>query len=146
MDMTLAERAQAVVRFLAKKTGRKQFEIARDLGYTNKSAFSAVMNGKSPVPKQFPQKLASLDPCINIDFLTGSSDEMLLPGYDSPSIPDTGGHQTPPPTGGPGVWLPIELVRMFTDMSATIRSQQETIRALLHPTESHAEKEGAASL
>ena len=145
MDMTLAERAQAVVRFLAKKTGRKQFEIARDLGYTNKSAFSAVMNGKSPVPKQFPQKLASLDPCINIDFLTGASDEMLLPGYDSPTIPRTGGLQTPPQHQGTGVWLPAELVRMFTDMSATIRSQQETIRALLTSTENHADKGGIAA-
>lgn len=144
MDMTLAERAQAVVRFLAKKTGKKQFEIAQELGYNNKSAFSAVLNGKSPVPKQFPQRLAALDPSLNPDFLTGASDEMLLPGFDSPTIPRTGGNQTPPPTEA-GVWLPIELVRMFTDMSATIRSQQETIRQLLSSTESHADKGGIAA-
>lgn len=144
MDMTLAERAQAVVRFLAKKTGKKQFEIAQELGYNNKSAFSAVLNGKSPVPKQFPQRLAALDPSLNPDFLTGASDEMLLPGFDSPTLPRTGGNQTPPPTEA-GVWLPIELVRMFTDMSATIRSQQDTIRQLLSSTESHADKGGIAA-
>lgn len=142
--MTLAERAQAVVRYLAKKTGKKQFEIAQELGYNNKSAFSAVLNGKSPVPRQFPQRLAALDPSLNPDFLTGASDDMLLPGFDSPTIPRIGGNQTPPPSDT-GVWLPMELVRMFTDMSATIRSQQDTIRALLSSTENHADKGGIAA-
>ena len=30
-----------------------------------------------------------------------------------------------------GVYLPLELVKMFTDLSETVRSQQETIRVLV---------------
>ena len=144
MDMTLAERTQAVVRYLAKKTKRTQFEIGQELGYTNKSSFSAVLNGKSPIPKMLPKRLAALDPSVNLDFLLGISDEMLMPGY-SRHTETTGGNQAPPQHQGTGVWLPVELVRMFTDMSATIRSQQETIRALLTPTENRADKGGIAA-
>jgi len=144
MDMTLAERTQAVVRYLAKKTKKTQFEIGQELGYTNKSSFSAVLNGKSPIPKMLPKRLAALDPSVNLDFLLGISDEMLMPGY-SRHTETTGGNQAPPQHQGTGVWLPAELVRMFTDMSATIRSQQETIRALLTPTENRADKGGIAA-
>ena len=144
MDMTLAERTQAVVRYLAKKTKKTQFEIGQELGYTNKSSFSAVLNGKSPIPKMLPKRLAALDPSVNLDFLLGISDEMLMPGY-SRHTETTGGNQAPPQHQGTGVWLPAELVRMFTDMSATIRSQQETIRAMLgHGTPDT--KKGAASI
>lgn len=129
MDMTQAERAQAVVRYLAKKTKKTQFEIGQELGYTNKSSFSALMNGKTPVPKQFPQRLAALDPSINLDFLLGESDEMLLPGHDQPAVQPTGPSSRP--SGQQGLWIPMELVKMFTDMSATIRSQQDTIRVLI---------------
>lgn len=144
MDMTLAERTQAVVRYLAKKTKKTQFEIGQELGYTNKSSFSAVLNGKSPIPKMLPKRLAALDPSVNLDFLLGISDEILMPGY-SRHTETTGGNQTPPQYQGTGVWLPTELVRMFTDMSATIRSQQETIRALLTPTENRTDKGGIAA-
>ena len=141
MDMTKAERAQAVVRFLAKKTHCTQFEIGQQLGYTNKSAFSAVLNGKSPIPKTFPQRLASLDPEISLAFLLGESDDMILASSPDDSL------QTPPQQTAPstGVWLPIELVRMFTDMSATIRSQQETIRAMLDRDATDSKK-GVASM
>ena len=146
MDMTQAERAQAVVRFLAKKANCTQFEIGQQLGYTNKSAFSAVLNGKSPVPKSFPLRLASLDPSLNPAFLLGESDEMLLPGHEQPAIAPPPSSTPPPgPQTSNGVWLPIELVRMFTDMSATIRSQQETIRAMLDRDTADTKK-GAASI
>ena len=144
MDMTLAERTQAVVRYLAKKAKKTQFEIGQELGYTNKSSFSAVLNGKSPIPKMLPKRIVALDPSVNIDFLLGISDDMLMPGY-SRHTDTAGGNQTPPQSQGAGVWLPIELVRMFTDMSATIRSQQDTIRQLLSSTESHADKGGIAA-
>lgn len=106
------ERVRAVVRWLSGQTGKKQEEIGRELGYTDKTAFSAVVNGKTPVPKRLPLALAALDPRINIDYLLGKSDDMLA-GNSSPD---------------PDVTLTGTAMKLLTDMMATIRSQQETIR------------------
>lgn len=105
------DRIRAVVRWLSGQTGKKQEEIGRELGYSDKTAFSAVINGKTAVPKRLPLALSALDPRINIDYLLGKSDDMLL---GAPSAPD--------------VVLSAEAMKLLSDMMATIRSQQETIR------------------
>ena len=107
-----SERIRAVVRWLSGQTGKKQEEIGRELGYVNKTTFSAVVNGKTAVPKRLPLALAALDPRINIDYLTGESDEMLT-GAAAPA---------------PDVVLSAPTMKLLSDMMATIRSQQETIR------------------
>ena len=134
--MKLHERAQAVVRYLAKKTGQNQYEIGRQIGYTNKSSFSMLLNGKSSFPETIPERLAALDPSINIDFLRGTSDKMLLNSDEQPLFistdPDQAPAQEPPRPPVPmGVYIPGELIQIMTDLGATIRSQQETIRILV---------------
>lgn len=127
MDLSTSERAKIVVRYLAKKRGITQFDVGQQLGYTNKSAFSAVLGGQKSLPRKFCERLAALDPEINVAFLTGESDEMLRPGYEQPAVPELFPKQ---PTAT-GIYLPLELVKMFTKMSDTILSQQETIRNLV---------------
>lgn len=138
MSLTKPQRAQIAVKYIAKKLNKNQQDIGAMLGYTNKSAFSAVLNGKS---RYFTDTLAArivaLDPSINIEFLNGNSDELLVPGYEQPEIPEMyepGQTVAPPVLQGlkPGsIVIPPELAQMFTDLSATIRSQQETIRILV---------------
>ena len=108
-----SERARAVVRWLMGQTGKKQEEIGRELGFQKKASFSAVLTGKVKVPQRLPTDLAALDPRINVDYLTGKSDEMLLPSGSAP---------------GGDVVLSGAAMKLLTDMMATIRSQQETIR------------------
>lgn len=127
MDLSASERAGIVVRYLAKKNGVTQFEIGQKMGYTNKSAFSALLGGHKSIPEHFAERIVSLFPEINRAFLTGESDDMLLPGYEQPVIEEKLSQQEQ----RRGVYLPLELVKMFTDLSDTIRSQQETIRLLV---------------
>jgi len=128
MDLTQSERAQAVVRYLAKKNGVTQAQVGRRLGYSNKSALSAILNGLKPLPIKFAEKLTELDPSINPAFLSGDSDEMLLPGFDQPSVSSASGRGVP---GGPsGVFIATEqLLQMLTTLTDAVRSQQETIRS-----------------
>lgn len=135
MDLTQAERAKIVVRYLAKKSGITQFDVGQRLGYTNKSAFSAILGGQKVLPRKFCERLAALDPEVNPDFLSGDSDEMLRPGNDQPPVPEIIHKQQTPS----GVYLPLELVQMFTDLSSTVRSQQETIRLLVGKGDSGAQ-------
>ena len=122
MALSTSNRAKIVVRYLAQKGSVTQAQIGQKLGYTNRSAFSAVLSGLKPMPRDFCEKLAAIDPEINPAFLSGESNDMLLPGrvQDVPVEPKQ-----------IGVFLPIEMVQMFTDLSATVRSQQETIRILV---------------
>lgn len=135
MDLSPAERARIVVRYLAKKSGITQAQVGQKMGYTNKSAFSAVINAQKTLPVKFGERLAALDPEINPDFLSGKSDEMLRPEYAQPTIPEIFEKQHERPSG---VYLPLELVKMFTALSETLRSQQETIRMLVGKGESGA--------
>lgn len=124
MELTLPERAKLVVRYLSQKLGVTQAEIGEKMGYSNRSAFSAVLNGLKVLPAKFGERLAALDAEINPDFLAGSSDKMLR---SEPSALEALKQQDRPS----GVYLPLELVKMFTDLSETVRSQQETIRVLV---------------
>ena len=139
MDLTHAERARLVVRWLCAQTGKTQIEIGQSMGYDNKSTFSQFLNGHKQIPRGFPSRLASLDPRINILFLTGDSDDMLL---SAPGGPETPRISTQTPSGGKsfiekanspenGVFVPAELVQMITDLSATIKDQQKMITLLV---------------
>jgi hypothetical protein len=127
MDLSLADRAKIVAQYLSNKEGITQAQLGEKMGYSNRSAFSAVLNGLKTMPANFCERLASLDPVINPDFLSGKSDEMLRPESGQPAAP---GLSTKQP-GASGIYLPLELVKMFTDMSETIKSQQETISHLV---------------
>ena len=132
--MNLNERAQAAVRYLAKKMGQNQYDIGRQIGYTNKSAFSAMLNGRGQMPSTLPERIVALDPSINIEFLRGNSDKMLLGTDEQPLFVTSEGEVATTDKKPPvpmGVFVPGELVQMFTDLSATVRSQQETIRDLI---------------
>ena len=139
MNMTKPERAKIAVRYLAKKHGKSQQEIGEMLGYKNKASFSALLNGKSAYfSDSIPARIAALDPALNIEFLRGTSDELLLPDYEQPEMPETYGlrkpaaQEAPAATIPPGsIIIPPELAKMFTALSATIQSQQETIRMLV---------------
>lgn len=127
MQLTPAERAQAVVKYLAKKLGVTQYQIGERIGYTNRSALSAVLTGAKTLPQNFGGKLAALDPEINPAFLSGESDEMLRDG-PQPFVMESPSRNA---EGAAGIFLPVEVVQMFTDLSAAVRSQQDTIRMLL---------------
>ena len=127
MGLSQSERAKIVVRYLAKKSDITQFEVGQKLGYTNKSAFSSVIGGEKVLPRNFCERLAALDPEINPDFIIGKSDEMLRQGAEQPFVPELFQNRQ----GASGVYLPLELVKLFTNLSDTIRSQQETIRQLV---------------
>ena len=122
MDLKPHERAQNVVRYLAKKRGCTQAEIGQEVGRNNRQAFSAVLNGKVRMPAKMAQRLAALDPEINPQYLTGESDVMLKGGASDPPLRNE-------PEARPGVYIPPELIQMITDMSASLRSQQETLRS-----------------
>jgi len=126
MDLTLPERAKLVVGYLSQKKGVTQAEIGKMMGYSNRSAFSAVLNGLKAFPTRFGERLASLDAEIDPDFLAGTSQKMLRSGAAK-----TAGTEPVKMERPSGVYLPLELVKMFTDMSETIRSQQETIKVLV---------------
>lgn len=137
MSLTTPERAKIVVRYLAKKAGITQEKFGERIGYTNKSALSSVLNGHKVMPRNFLDKLLTLDPEINPDFLYGTSDEMLRKGNTQPDIPEVVASQAQPKpqpaaVQQSGVYIPLEdFLRVFSELSATVRSQQETIRRLI---------------
>ena len=139
MVLTHAERARAVVQYLAGQTGKKQNEIGQLVGFHNRSAFSQILNGHKAMPRTMPERLAALDSRINIDFLTGESDEMLLPTPGGPETPRISLETQPegksstfkPHEPGKGVFVPSELVQMITDLSTTIKDQQKMITLLV---------------
>lgn len=128
MDMVLsqAERARVVVKWYAQKHNLPMSKVGELLGYTSASAFSQVINGDKRVPESLPERLAALDPAINPEFVRGGSNDMLLD--------DTGqARAQAQPTRQPaeGFFIPAGLAGMFADLSATVRSQQETIALLV---------------
>lgn len=127
MDMVLsqAERARVVVKWYAQKSGLTMSKVGELLGYTSASAFSQVINGDKRVPESLPERLAALDPAINPEFIRGGSNDMLL-GDGEESRP-----QQPARQPAEGFFIPAGLAGMFSDLSATVRSQQETIALLV---------------
>lgn len=126
MEKAQSDRMKAVVHWWCGQTGKKQIEVAQYLGYSNKSYFSQILNGQTGVPTHLPAKLAALDPRINLDYLLGTSDEMLITSSVAPAPPVA----PPAPQTKKGIVVPPELAGMFADMTATIKSQQELILKL----------------
>ena len=60
--MTELERIKiAVTALIELGVGKNQEDIGKKMGYTNKSSFSQVLNGKVPLPTNFIDKLCNLD-------------------------------------------------------------------------------------
>lgn len=136
MTLTHADRVKAVVKWLKTILGKTQVEIAEMCGYPNGAYFSMLLNGRKPIAASLDEKLAALHPSLNIEFLRGTSDEMFVTGAGEvappvePSAPDP--EEDPKEIRKPeGLFIPSELVQMFADLSATVRSQQELIQALV---------------
>lgn len=139
MVLTHAERARLVIRFLMNQTKKTQAELAQELGYGNATVLSQILNGKKAMPKDLPDRIAALDPQINVAFLAGESDDMLIPPPGDPEMPRI---STQTPSGGKspirkvnepenGIFVPAELVQMISDLSATIKDQQKMITLLV---------------
>ena len=133
MELTHAERMKTVVRWLCVALGKTQAEIARECGYENGTYFSQLLNGRKPIAAALDEKLAALHPDLNLDYLRGTSGDMFLPGSDQPAQAPAvlAPTRKAAPQAQAGVFVPAELVQMFTDLAATVRSQQETIRQLV---------------
>ena len=135
MTFTHADRVKVVVKWLKTILGKTQVEIGEMCGYPNGAYFSMLLNGRKPIAASLDEKLVALHPSLNIDFLRGTSDEMFLPGAGEvppamePSEPEEE-DGTPEIQKPEGVFIPAELMQMFADLSATVRSQQELIRVL----------------
>ena len=139
MVLTHAERARLVIRFLMNQSKKTQAELAQELGYGNATVLSQILNGKKAMPKDLPERIAALDPQINVAFLTGESDDMLIPPEEGPEMPrispqtPSGGKSFTPVVNAPenGIFVPSELVQMISDLSATIKDQQRLITTLV---------------
>ena len=139
MVLTHAERARYVIRFLMQQSKKSQAVLAHELGFSKSTVLSQILNEKNKMPRELPERIAALVPRINIDFLTGESDEMRLPAPGGPETPRISPETQPegksstfkPHEPGKGVFVPSELVQMITDLSTTIKDQQKMITLLV---------------
>ncbi len=135
MELSKPERAKIAVRYIAKKLNKSQQDVGVMLGYPNKAYFSAVLNGKARYfTDNLAPKIVLLEPSINLDFLKGESDQLLVGDANQPAIPEMVVPYATEQTDSPaktGVYVPKEFMSMLGEMSATIRSQQETIHKLV---------------
>lgn len=139
MGFDQSERIRAVVHWFSGQSGQPLYKIGSTLGYNNRSSFSQVLNGSRKMPMDFPQRVAALDPRINIDYLLGDSEEMLLStqdGQGSAQIPakspmDNKSLTKTPKRPESGIFVPSELVQMISDLSTTIKDQQKIITTLV---------------
>lgn len=129
MDLTRSDRCRMAVKWIAEQKKIPMSRVGELIGYNNASSFSQVLNSKRDVPSTFPDRIASLDPRINVSFLLGESDDMLLPGNAQPDAEELARPQRI--ARPPGVYMPPELLQMFADLSSTVRDQQHLISALL---------------
>ena len=129
MDLSRSDRCRMAVKWIAEQKKIPMSQVGELIGYNNASSFSQVLNSKRDVPSTFPDRIASLDPRINVDFLLGESDDMLLPGNAQPDAEELARPQRI--ARPPGVYMPPELLQMFGDMSATIKDQQQLISSLI---------------
>lgn len=60
--------------------------IGRLLGYTNKSAFSQILNGKKPLPETFINRLCALKAELNDNWLLAGEGDMLKGNNTNPSL------------------------------------------------------------
>lgn len=127
MVLKQADKARIVVKWLAEQKGVPMSKIGEMVGYSNASAFSQVLNSKKKLPPSLPERIAALDPRINIDFLTGDSQDMIL-GEEPQEEPQVDRRYKQ----REGVYMPPELLQMFADLSSTVRDQQHLISTLIN--------------
>lgn len=75
----------AIKHLISNGIAHSQKELGIIMGYSNESSFSQVLNGKVDLPKNFIEKLISLDNCLNPDWIRTGNGEMLLPSPDAVS-------------------------------------------------------------
>ena len=127
MELSQSERMRLVVRWLATEKGVNQSDIGQMVGYPNNTYFSNLLSGRKPIVASLVDKIAALDPRINIDFLSGVSDEMLLgEGAIEPPV-----REERPAAPRVGIYVPPEFVEMVTDLTAVVREQQKMINNLV---------------
>lgn len=76
--MSKLDRYKILIRHIT-KTGvvANQRELGQKMGYNSPSAFSQVINGKTQEPKLFTQKLKSIVPELNLDWLENGTGTMF---------------------------------------------------------------------
>lgn len=121
-----SQRIRKAVLFLQEQRGLSLQKVGELVGVANASSFSQIINGKRSVPKAMPVKLCNLDDRINFDYLYGRSDELIL----SPERQSQ--KECKENAKSEDVTIPSELVQMFSDLSSTIKIQQETIAILVN--------------
>lgn len=84
------DRLKAVVKWLVGNgIAKNQEEVGRLLGYSNKSAFSQVLNAKVSIPSGFTYRIAKLDSRLNEHWISEGWGGMttdnppLLPGFEA---------------------------------------------------------------
>ena len=78
--MTVNERIKLAIKWLiGQRIADNQEEVGKLLGYSNKSSFSQVINGRVPLPNDFVERLCSLDRNINKVWITEEKGEMIYP-------------------------------------------------------------------
>ena len=105
MELSQSERARLVVRWAASQRGVNQKDIGEMVGYPNNTYFSNLLSGRKPISATLLEKIAALDPRINIDFLTGVSDDMLI-GDEQPALPESQPSASPAAPSRVGIYVP----------------------------------------
>ena len=82
--MNKKDRYKILIRYMISEgLASSQKDLGAKIGYTNESAFSQVINGKAIEPKNFIDKLKSILPDINDQWLlTGEGDMLKTPGKE----------------------------------------------------------------
>lgn len=79
--MNEVDRFKSLVRHLVRNgIVADQKSLGKLLGYENESYFSQIINHKVPTPKDFFEKIKSLDESINIEWLKNGTGNMQLTG------------------------------------------------------------------
>lgn len=72
------ERIKAVIKWLiGQGYADNQEGVGKLLGYANKSSFSQLLNAKKPLPSNFIERLESVNPKINLDWIRTGKGNML---------------------------------------------------------------------
>lgn len=90
--MNKIDRLKSLVRY-AKTLGivASQEEFGQKMGYTNPSAFSQVINGKSKEPKDFTKRMCGIVPQSSLEWLETGAGQMILDEAVSQTITTNNG-------------------------------------------------------
>lgn len=73
-----SDRIKACIKWLiGQGYANNQEEVGKLLGYSNKSSFSQVVNGKKPLPANFAERMAGISPQINAQWIRTGEGKML---------------------------------------------------------------------